>query len=348
MNLGIIGLPQAGKSTIFAALIGARGEMKVSGSARTDPRIFTITVPDKRVDFLTGICSPKKITFAKIEYLLPSELPTASSAKTEGSVWNQVRTCDALLHVLRNYKLPGDPPHSPIHDFRQLEEEMVLNDLGVVEKRIERIELDRKRGKKPGEQEHALLKSCLDCLEKGEPLRNMPELAANPVLKGFTFLTAKPMLVVVNNNDDDEAPPKWDNKPEDVEIIVVRGRLEEDLASMSSEEAKEFLDAYNIRDSALDRVIKSSCNVLNRIFFFTIGSDEVKAWPISAGTQAMRAAREVHSDIEKGFIRAEVLAFEAIKAHGSFKDAKKAGVVQLEGKEYEVKDGDIINFRFNV
>lgn len=347
MKLGIIGLPQSGRSTFFSALTGARSDKAVPGSGRTDTRIATIVVRDERVDFLSEIYKPKKTTYAKIEYLLPSEIPSSPS-KAEGGLWNQVRVCDALLHVVRNFiGLDGATP-SPEQNFWKVEEEMILSDLVVAEKRIERIGLDMKRGKKPEGEEPELVRSCFELLEKGEPIRRMPELANHPALKGFTFLSAKPMLVISNNGDEDEGLPEWDQKPDGVEMMAVRGRLEEDIAAMSPEEVEEFREAYHIQETALDRVIRSSYRLLNRISFFTVGSDEVRAWPIAAGTPAVKAAGAVHSDIEKGFIRAETVSFDDLEAHGGFQGAKKAGLVRLEGKEYEVKDGDIITYRFNV
>jgi len=344
MKLGIIGLEQSGRATIFAALTGARGE----GKFTSDAKIVTVTVHDERVDFLSEMYKPKKTTYAKTEYMLPPEIPGTSSAKSEGGPWNQVRTCDALLHVVRNFKIPGGPEPTPEKDFWQLEEEMVLSDLVVAEKRIERIELDLKRGKKEEEHELLLVQECRDLLEKGGALRSNSELASNPALRGFTFLSAKPTLIICNNDDEDEAIPQWDKKPEGMELITVRGRLECDIASMSPEEAEEFVEMYNIKESALDRIIGSSFRLLNRISFFTVGDDEVRAWPVNDGTPAVEAAGVIHTDIQKGFIRAEVLSYEDLRSHGTYNDAKKAGVVRLEGKEYKVRDGDIIHFRFNV
>jgi ribosome-binding ATPase YchF (GTP1/OBG family) len=280
MKLGIIGLPQAGKSTIFAALTGARGETGDRGS-RTDARIATITVFDERIEFLSGIYQPKKTVYAKIEYLLPPETGTSSGSGSEGVFWNQIRTCDALLHVVRNFEGSVGTLPTPEQDFRKLEDEMIVSDLVVAEKRLERIELDRKRGKRPSEEESSLINSCCQLLEEGKPLRNAPELASEPLLRGFTFLSAKPMLILCNNDDEDEEPPVWDQKPEGVNLLVVRGRLEKDIASMTPEEAEEFLEAYHIQESALDRVIRRSYRILNRISFFTVGSDEVRAWPIT-------------------------------------------------------------------
>lgn len=347
MKIGIIGLPQAGKTTIFAALSGARGA-EGDPASRKDLRIAAVTVFDDRIDFLSRLYRPKKTTYAKIEYLLPPETGAAGGSGSDGAAWNQIRTCDALLHVVRNFKGTMGTSPTPEQDFRRLEEEMILNDLAVAEKRVERIELDKKRGKLPEGEEASLVQSCLRLLDQGMPLRSDPALASAPSLKGFTFLSARPMLILVNNEDEDEALPAWEQRPEGVDLFVVRGSLEKEIASLSAEEAKEFLEAYHIQESALDRVIRHSFHILNRISFFTVGPDEVRAWPIPAGTPAVEAAGSVHSDIQQGFIRAEVVAFDDLKRHGGFNEAKKAGLVRLEGKGYEVKDGDIITFRFNV
>lgn len=348
MKLGIIGLPHTGKSTIFTALTGARGDRADHGSSRTETRISTVTVFDERLDYLNKIYKRKKTVYTKIEYMLPSEIQGSSTSKSEGGIWNQVRICDALLHVVRNFKVLSGSPPTPEDDFRQLEEEMILSDMLVAEKRIEGIELDKKRGKKLEGEEYSMLRACYNHLEKGQPLRSMPELASDHTLRGFTFLSSKPVLVILNNDDEDEVFPKWKRKPEHVELAVVRGRLEMDLASMTPDESKEFLEAFHIQEFALDRVIKLSFDLLNRISFFTVGSDEVKAWSITANTAALDAAGTVHSDMKQGFIKAEVLSFEDLKTHSTYQECKKSGLVRLEGKKYEVKDGDIINFRFNV
>jgi GTP-binding protein YchF len=340
MKLGIIGLPQSGRSTIFAALSGARGE-----ASKKDQRLSTIKVMDERIDFLSRMYKPKKTTYAQVEYLLPSE---SQGGGSENAIWNQARICDALIHVVRNFTdAMGTAPDAKA-DFRRIEEEMILNDLVVVDKRIERVELDLKRGKTSDENEYPLLKSCKELLENGKPLRMFHDLAASPILRGFTLLSAKPQLVIVNNDDDNESLPQWETSQDNIELCMVRGRLEMDIASMSPEDAKDFLAEYHIEKSALDRVIHSSYKILNLISFFTVGEDEVKAWTIRKGTPALEAAGEVHTDMQKGFIRAEVLAYNDLLKYGSFREAKATGRVRLEGKEYIVHDGDIINFRFNV
>jgi GTP-binding protein YchF len=348
MKLGIVGLPQSGKSTLFVALTGARGEGEFAKPTRSEEHVATVKVMDRRVDFLTALYKPKKTTYAQFEYLLPSQAVSASPAKAESQVLNQVRACDALLHVVRNFEAPGGIPPASEKDFWQLEEEMILSDLVVAEKRLERIELDGKRGKKPSEEELSLITMGRHLLDQGLPLRHRPDLADAPALRGYTFLSAKPELVIINNDDEDEIGPEWKRRPEHVETLMVRGRLELDITSMSLEEAREFMEAYHIERSVLDRVIQSSYNLLKLISFFTVLNDEVRAWTVRDTTPALEAAGTVHTDMKKGFIRAEVLAFEELKTLGSYQEAKQKGVVRLEGKEYVVKDGDIINFRFNV
>jgi GTP-binding protein YchF len=348
MKLGLTGLPQSGKSTVFGALTGARGDNEEDKASHGDTRIAAITVKDERIDFLSSFFKPKKTTYAKVEYLLPSPLHSSSPEKAESGIWNQIRACDALLHVVRNFQPQGGPESTAEKDFWKLEGDMIINDLVVIERKIERIELDSKRGRKPGAEENELIQASRNILEKDEPLRKYPDIAGNPLLKGYTFLSAKPLLIIINNGDEDEKIPIWDKKPHNAETIAIRAGLEMEIAGMPAEDAKEFMEAYHINESALDRVIKSSYSLLNRISFFTVGSDEVKAWPISSGTPAQEAAGTVHTDMQKGFIRAEVLSFDDFNKYGNFQEAKKAGRLRLEGKEYLVKDGDIIDFRFNV
>jgi GTP-binding protein YchF len=312
--------------------------------SRKDQRITMVRVMDDRVDFLSGLYKPKKTTYANVEYLLPSEVMSGS----ENVNWGQARVCDALIHVVRNFRDTGGLEPESEEDFRRLDDEMILNDLMVAEKRVERIELDLKRGKRPNDDEYSLVKTCIELLESGRPLRINPELAMSPLLKGFTFLSAKPQLVIINNDDEDETLPDWKYQEEKIEILAVRGGLELEISSLPEEEAREFMVEYHIEKSALDRVINHSYSIMNLLSFFTVGSDEVRAWTIHSGTRAPEAAGVVHSDMQKGFIRAEVVSFDDFREYGNFKEAKGAGRVRLEGKEYIVRDGDIINFMFNV
>ena len=340
MKLGIIGLPQSGKTTIFEALT-----QNVSGSAHTgEDRISMIRVPDGRIDILSEMYKPQKTTYAQVEYFLPG----TGAAKKDQSIWTAARDCDALIHVIRNHTAMGLEKKSPYEDYVKIEQELILADLVVVEKRLERLELDQKRGKKMDPQERALLVECRENLENETPLRRVVDLASAHSLRGFAFLSAKPMLVLFNNDDEDDQLPDVGKITSVEDCLVIRGKLEQELAQMSAEDAADFLNEFNISESAMDKVIRKSYDLLGLISFFTVGSDEVRAWSIKGRTEAVDAAETIHSDMKKGFIRAEVLAYDDLMDAGTYAAARKKGTVRLEGKNYEVKDGDIINIRFNV
>lgn len=345
MKLGIIGLPRSGKSTIFHALTRSKPEE----GARKAQRIATVQVPDSRVDALNRLFKPDKTVYARVEYLLPQGRKAYSPGRqSDESFWNEVRACDALIHVVRNFhQRGGEAPH-PRDDFIKLETDMIFADLVVVEKRIERLDLDKKRGKEISAEEWKLLEACLHMLEAQRPLRDDPKLATAHLLKGYTLISAKPFLVIFNNDDEDESPPPWKKPPELFNSFVVRGKLEMELGELAPEEAAEFMTAYHIKSSAMDRVIQHSCNVLALIAFFTVVHKEVRSWMVPEGTTAIDAAEVIHSDMKRGFIRAEVLAYDDLMAAGTYPQAKKEGKVRLEGKTYIVQDGDIINFHFNV
>jgi len=344
MKLGITGLPGSGKATIFDALT-----KKISDTLhKGEDRIGTIQVPDSRLDTLSTMYAPPKTIHAQIEYFLPATAGIKKSQIQVQSTWTAVKGCDALLHVIRNHTAAGFSEKSPYEDYLKLEQEFILNDLLVVESRLERIEIDHKRGKKMDPEEHSLLTECRNHLENEISLRKTPDLASAPKLKGFEFLSAKPMLVLFNNDDDDEHMPDVEFLLAHENCLVIRGKLEQELVQMSSEDAAEFLNEFNIPESAMDRVIRKSYQVLGLISFFTIGKKEIRAWTIPRGTHAVDAADKVHTDMKKGFIRAEVLSFSDLMDAGTYSNARKKGTVRLEGKTYEVKDGDIITFRFNV
>lgn len=344
MKLGIIGLPQSGKSTVFEALTKSTPDMTHKG----ENRISTIRVPDSRIDILSEMYRPLKTIYAQVEYFLPGSGGAHKNQAKDQSIWTATRECDALIHVIRNHTDADIVNTKPYEDFRNIEQELILADLVVVEKRLERIELDQKRGKKIDTREHTLLIESRKNLENEVPLRRVGEIASARELRGFTLLSAKPMLVLFNNDEENNDMPEVDSLTSLENCQVIRGKLEQELAQMSPEEAAEFLKEFSISESAMNRVIRESYNILGLISFFTVGEDEVRAWTIKAGTQAVDAAETIHSDIKKGFIRAEVLSYDDLMDAGTYADARKKGTVRLEGKTYEVKDGDIINFRFNV
>lgn len=345
MKLGIIGLPGTGKSTLFETLTKITSDAAIR---KPEDRLGTIRVPDVRVERLSAMYNPKKTIFAQVEYLLPY-IPVQQPGQQKGeTAWSTVRTCDALIHVVRNFRGFGEEPVTPLEDFSQVNEEMIFADLLVVEKRLERLELDRKRGRKTDPEELRLLEECRRLLEQETPLRHAPELAGAQQLKGFTFLSGKPMLVLFNNEDEAEQMPAAGELLVTEKCIAIRGRLEQELAQMDEGEAKEYQEEFHISSSAMDRMISFSYELLGLISFFTVGPDEVRAWTIKNSTSAVDAAEVIHSDIKKGFIRAEVVAYDDLMAAGSYKDARQQGTVRLEGKTYVVQDGDIIEFRFNV
>jgi GTP-binding protein YchF len=341
MKLGIIGLPSAGKSTLFDALT-----KNISGAEhKGEDRIAAIRVPDERVDALSRMFLPQKTVYAQVEYFLPG---IKKDRPGDPGLWASVRDCDALLHVVRNHAAYGFEKPALAEDFIRLDQELILADMVVAENRLERLELDHKRGKKMDKEEQALLIECHRMLENETPLRKKPDLSSAPKLSGFAFLSAKPVLVLFNNEDDDDRLPEAKGLIAQEACLVVRGKLEQELAQMAAGEAAEFLNEFNIPASAMDRVIQQSYQVLDLISFFTIISNEVRAWTLKNGTPALEAAGVIHSDMKKGFIRAEVLSFKDLADAGSYAEAKKRGTVRLEGKAYEVQDGDIVQFRFNV
>ncbi len=348
MKLGIIGLSLSGRSTVFEVLTR---QSVGDGVSRTEDRMAVVRVPDERVDVLSGMFEPKKTIYAQVEYFLPGTGKGSGSGsggggrKKDEAGWLAVKECDALIQVVRNH----GPDRDPVRDFRALEQELILSDLVQVEKRREKIELEQKRGKKMNAEEQELFRECQRLLEEGEcPLRRAPSVAGNKLLKGFSFLSAKPMLVLFNNEETEGGLPELGEIGEQERCMVVRGKLEQELARMSPEEAAEFLAEYGIERSGMDRVIQASYEALGLMSFFTVGSDEVRAWTIRRGTPAAEAAGTIHSDMQKGFIRAEVVSYHDLIDAGGLPEARKRGRLRLEGKTYPVADGDVINVRFNV
>ncbi len=344
MKLGIVGLAASGKSTVFDALTKQQSDP----GPKIEGRIGTVKVPDVRVDTLSQLYQPQKTIYAQVAYYLPGTSGSALEAKKEQSIWTQARDCNALIHILRNFKSFGQEAANPPKDFKRLDQELILADLVVVEKRLERLQLDGKRGKKADPEELALLQTCLETLEQEIPLRKLEQVAASPLLRGFAFLSAKPMLVLFNNEDEDDQLPEIKSLTDQENCLVIRGKLEQELSQMTEADAEEFLNEFNITASAMDRVIHGSYELQGLISFFTVGEDEVRAWTITQDTLADDAAGVIHTDMKKGFIRAEVVSYKDLMDAGTYAAARKLGTVRLEGKTYKVQDGDIMSVRFNV
>ena len=344
MKLGIVGLPQSGKSAVFEAL--TKNIIKTGSKEKN--RIAAVKVPDKRVDVLSDLYKPRKTIYAQVEYFLPGISSKGIDKNKDQNIWAKIRDCDALIHVVRNFAGFGFEDPELFSDFIKLDQEFIVEDLIVIEKRLERLQQDMQRGRDVNKEEVTLLKECLDCLEKEIPLRKNSSLFSAHILKGYAFISAKPKLVIFNNEDDDDKIPDAEDITSKEDCMVIRGKLEQELVQMSVEDAEDFLNEFNITASAMDRVIKRSYALLGLISFFTVGEDEVRAWTIKTGAKAPDAAGTIHTDFQKGFIRAEILSYNDLMDVGTYNEAKKKGTVRLEGKEYCVKDGDIINFRFNV
>jgi GTP-binding protein YchF len=336
MRLGITGLAMAGRTTVFEALT----RQPVEAASRAEDRLAVVRVPDERVDALAKVFSPRKVIYAQVEYLLPA----AGATKRDQSPWLPVKGCDALIHVLRNH----GSDRNPLADFRAVDQELILSDLMQVEKRLERLELDQQRGRKMNPEEHALLLECRGLLEGETPLRHRPGLAEAKLLRGFALLSAKPMLLVFNNEDNDAGMPDLGGTVLREKALVLQGKLEQELTRMTPEEAAEFMAEFKIRSSAMDRMIRLSYEALQLVSFFTVGADEVRAWTVPRDTPAEEAAGTIHTDLQKGFIRAEVVSYADFTTAGSMAEARRRGTVRLEGRTYSVADGDIITVRFNV
>lgn len=344
MKLGIIGKAGCGKTTVFEALTGQPDDPAQKG----ENRIGTVTVPDNRVDRLSEIYRPAKTIHAQVAYFLPGLKTRADGRRQDQSYWAGVRESDALIHVVRNFEAFGVEQPRPAHERRALDQELILADLMVVEKRLERLANDNRRGKKYNPEEFDLLQACRRHLEDEAPIRQFPDLACAPLLRGYALLSAKPVLLLSNNGDDDDALPDLGPVPENDRCLVIKGKLEQELAQMSAAEAADFLSEFGITAAARDRVIRHSYQLLGLISFFTVGEDEVRAWTIAADTSALEAAGVIHTDLMQGFIRAEVIATDDLMAAGSMAEARKKGSLRLEGKTYPVQDGDILTVRFNI
>ena len=356
LRIGIVGLPLTGKTTLFQILTHAHGSG--SGSGRAEAHVGVVRVPDARLERLAEIYQPEKTVHATIEYM---DMPGSVIDLARTGVQSQaLRELDALVHVVRAFEEVSIPVAggavNPRQDIENVELELILSDLAVVEKRLERLEKDLKKQKNPAlEKELQTLKVSKAALEKQTPLREITLGAEDAkAIRGFTFLSLKPMLYVLNLSEHDAARANLaeqfaadaglKHRPR-TGVSAISGKVEAELAEMSDSDAVEFLASYGLAESATARLIRASYQLLGLISFFTVGEDECRAWTIPAGTTALEAAGEIHTDIQRGFIRAEVVKYEDLNATGSFAEARNRGLLRLEGKEYVVHDGEIVHFR---
>jgi hypothetical protein len=361
VKIAITGLANAGRTTIFNALTGLSLETPAYPTVVAEPRIGVVKVPDDRVDSLSGIYKPKKTTYATVEYIDYIGL-TKGDMEQNRKVFDLVKDADAIVHVVRAFE-DESVPHplgriDPVEDAETVELEMIFGDLELVDKRLERMEQGAKRGKKPDEAEKKLLLKCKRYLEDETPLRDVDfSEEEERSMRHLQFMTLKPVVIVINVAEaemNSEATEELASRTSDifkgkkVKVLHLSGKIEMEVAQLPPEEAAVFLDDLEIDEPALKRLISVSYDLLGLISFLTSGEDEVRAWTVKRGVNAQKAAGKIHSDIERGFIRAEVIAFDDFIAVGSMAAAREKGLLRLEGKTYEVRDGDIINFRFNV
>jgi ribosome-binding ATPase len=362
LRAALIGFGQTGKTTLFQLMTSAR-EAARAAHGKGEATIGISKVPDGRLDRLTAMYNPKKRVPATIEF---SDLATPVRAGAAQALVDVAayKNADALVHVLRAFADPAVPHPSgsidPARDAQAMEDELILADLGVAERRLERLEKDLKKSRTADlERERDVVTICRTALEEGRPLRSL-DLQGDDLkrLRGFQFLSAKPLLIVLNLDEAGLSAGATNVRAADAAgltpflsraataSVAVCAKIELEIAQLEPADAAAFLSDLGLKESGLDRVIRASYDLLGYISFFTVGEDECRAWSIPRGYSAQLAAGEIHSDIARGFIRAEVVAYDHLIARGSMAACRDHGEVRLEGKEYVVLDGDIINFRF--
>jgi len=360
MKVAIIGLPNSGKTTVFNALTRASAETATFSSGRLEPNIAMVKVPDTRLQELNEIYRPKKLTSAEVQYVDIGGLG-GTEQRDEGlapELLNVAGTADALLHVVRAFDDDRVPHPSGgvdvARDVAAVDVELMLADLLLIERRLERVEKDIR--KFSGSQrvqnlkEQQLLIRLKEELESERPIRDLSiTVQEEKVIRGFQLLSRKPVLILLNIDESSiYEPPAFDYPFRQSAVVELSAKVEAELAQLEDDEAEEFMLDLGISEAARDRVIRMSYQLLGLISFLTVGEDEVRAWTIRCGMTAHEAGGVIHSDIQRGFIRAEVIPCERLVTEGSIASAKKRGLVRLEGRNYIVKDGDISHFLFNV
>ncbi|HHV60948.1 MAG TPA: redox-regulated ATPase YchF [Clostridiaceae bacterium] len=363
MKIGLVGLPLTGKTTFFNLLTNAKSDDLSHSSGKMEATVGIAKVPDKRVDFLTEVYKPRKKTYATIEVIdIAGIVPGSGSGKKSAAAafLDAVRKVDALVQVVRVFEnddvVPSRGAIDPMGDIDALNLELLFADLAIIENRISRIE-NQKKISKENQKELEVLKKCQEGLENGRLINNAGlSDEEKQYLRSFDFLTERPMILLVNLDEDQLQSGKYEQKEQVLEyaakhnmpILEICAKTELEINQLEPGDRELFMQELGIEEPGISQLASTAYKYLGLISFLTAGEDEVRAWPVREGISAKEAAGKIHSDIERGFIRAEVVAFDDFYKLGTMQKVKEKGLFRLEGKEYVVKDGDIINFRFNV
>ncbi|MDD3948257.1 MAG: redox-regulated ATPase YchF [Anaerolineaceae bacterium] len=356
MQLGIIGLPQSGKTTVYKALTGAEIAAEMS-TGQMEVHTSVVDVPDPRVDKLCQIYKPKKIVRAKVTYADIAGLDgSAGRAGLPGVMINQLAQMDGFLHVVRQFENASVPHLSgdvdPVRDIQTMDTEFILNDLVMVERRMEKLREEHRRGvSRPRD----VIQAEIDLFEKLEALLNTEKplrhfnfsAEEDKIVASFGFLSRKPQIIVFNQSEDQESIAYTSPHPHTT-VVSFPAKLEADIMALEPDDAAMFMEEFGVTELGMSRLIKISYDLLNVHSFFTAGEKEVHAWTLRKGSNAREAAGTIHSDMEKGFIRAEVISFADLLTYGSTAEARNKGRLRVEGKNYIIEDGDIIEIRFNI
>lgn len=365
MKLGVVGLPNVGKSTLFNAITNAGAQAANYPFCTIEPNTGMVAVPDERLDTLGEMYHPKKVTPAVIEFVdIAGLVKGASRGEGLGNKFlSHIRECDAIVHVVRCFEdeniIHVDGSVDPVRDMETINLELIFADMETVKKREDKALKLIKTGEKKYAAEADLAHRLYEHLESGKPARTFDctkDEAAQ--LKDYFLLTSKPVIYAANIAEDDVSLPDGENpfvcrlkeeaEKENAKVLVISAQIEEEIAQMEGEEKQEFLNELGIGKSGLDRLVSACYELLGLISFLTCGEDECRAWTITRGTKAPQAAGKIHTDFERGFIRAEIVPFETLKELGSMNACREKGLIRSEGKDYVMEDGDVTLFRFNV